>query len=71
MPTNSQFAIAIHALAMLALSDAGLSSSAIGGSAGTNPVFVRHIMGDLAHAGLVHTHMGVHGRVTLARPLPI
>jgi Rrf2 family protein len=68
MRANSQFAIAIHILALLALSDAPLSSSDIAGSAGTNPVFIRRIIGDLARAGLVHTLMGVHGGVTLARP---
>jgi Rrf2 family protein len=67
MRANSQFAIAIHVLTLLALSDAALSSADIAGSAGTNPVFVRRIIGDLQRAGLVETHMGVNGGVTLAR----
>lgn len=67
MRANSQFAIAIHALALLSLSDTALSSADIAGSAGTNPVFVRRIIGDLQRAELVRTHMGVHGGVTLAR----
>jgi Rrf2 family protein len=65
MPANSQFAIAIHVLTLLALSDTALSSFEIAGSAGTNPVFVRRIIGDLQRAGLVETHMGVNGGVTL------
>lgn len=67
MRANSQFTIAVHALALLTLTEAALSSSDIAGSAGTNPVFVRRIIGDLQRAGLVETHMGVNGGVTLAR----
>lgn len=67
MRANSQFAVAIHTLALLALGDGLISSSDIAVSAGTNPVFIRRIIGDLARAGLVHTHKGVHGGVGLAR----
>ncbi len=67
MRANSQFTIAVHALALLTLTEAALSSSDIAGSAGTNPVFVRRIIGDLQRAGLVETHMGVNGGVALAR----
>jgi Rrf2 family protein len=67
MRANSQFAIAVHALALLTLADAALSSADIAGSAGTHPAFVRRIIGDLQRAELVETHMGVQGGVTLAR----
>jgi Rrf2 family protein len=67
MRANSQFAIAVHALTLLALSDRPLSSAVVAGSAGTNPAFVRRIIGDLQRAGLVETRRGLRGGVALAR----
>lgn len=64
MRANSQFAIAIHILSLLALSEKTLSSSQIAGSAGANPAFIRRIIGHLQRAGLVETQMGTRGGVS-------
>ena len=65
MRANSQFAIAIHCLTLLALSEKPVSSSDMAGSAGTNPAFVRRIIGALNRAGLVETQLGSSGGVLL------
>jgi DNA-binding IscR family transcriptional regulator len=57
MPTNSQFAVAIHILVMLAKADRPLTSRIMSGSINTNPVVVRRIVGSLGDAGLVKTQM--------------
>jgi len=66
MRANSQFAIAIHGLTLLALSDVPISSSNIAGSTGSNPAFIRRIMSNLQHHGLITTQMGVNGGMSLA-----
>ncbi|MBJ7328562.1 MAG: Rrf2 family transcriptional regulator [Solirubrobacteraceae bacterium] len=67
-PTNTQFAVAVHAVTLLA--DAGdgvLSSEFIAGSAGANPVYVRRVLGRLREAGYVRSRPGVRGGWTLVR----
>ncbi|HEU5374175.1 MAG TPA: Rrf2 family transcriptional regulator [Ktedonobacteraceae bacterium] len=66
--TNSQFAIAIHILTLLAQSpDEPVTSERMAGSINTNPVFVRRILGHLSRAGLVASQSGVGGGWRLRR----
>jgi Rrf2 family protein len=68
MASNSQFAVAIHILAMLSLKkDVPMTSEYMGGSVNTNPVFIRRILGLLSRAGLVVSHPGVGGGWRLLR----
>jgi Rrf2 family protein len=68
MANNSQFAIGIHLLTLLALTpDEALTSEYMAGSVNTNPVFIRRILGRLADAGLVMSQPGVGGGWWLAR----
>jgi Rrf2 family protein len=60
--TNTQFAIAIHILTLLALAGgAQVTSTEMAGSVNTNPAFLRRILGDLHRAGLVESQPGVSG----------
>jgi len=68
MSANSRFTIAVHTLAVLALSDNAVSSSYIAGSTGSNPVTIRNMLGDLRKAGLVSTTAGSTGGSRLTRP---
>src|SRR5690348_7489088 len=68
MANNSQFAVAIHILTMLAREkDASMTSEHMGGSVNTNPVFIRRILGMLGRAGLVVSQSGVGGGWRLLR----
>lgn len=67
MPANSQFAVAIHILSLLDLNQSPVSSTSIAGSVGTNPAFIRRIIGQLTEHHLVETRMGVNGGVILAK----
>lgn len=68
MASNSQFAIGIHLLTLLALTpDETLTSEYMAASVNTNPVFIRRILGRLADAGLVASQPGVGGGWRLAR----
>jgi Rrf2 family protein len=61
-PTNTQFALAVHMLTLLAgRAPAVLSSEEMAGSAGSNPVHVRRVLGRLRTAGLVTSRPGVGG----------
>jgi len=61
-PTNTQFALAVHMLTLLAGSaPAQLSSEEMAGSAGSSPVHVRRVLGGLRQAGLVASRPGVGG----------
>jgi Rrf2 family protein len=61
-PTNTQFALAVHMLTLLAGRAPGpLSSEEMAGSAGSNPVHVRRVLGGLRAAGLVASRPGVGG----------
>jgi Rrf2 family protein len=74
-PTNTQFALAVHTLTLLAATPEPLSSAALAGSAGSNPAHVRRVLGHLRRAGLVGSRPGPNGgwhlqadpgRITLA-----
>jgi Rrf2 family protein len=61
-PTNTQLTVALHALTLLAHAPDGLmSSEEIAGSVGTNPVYVRRVLGRLRDAGYVASRPGVRG----------
>src|SRR3954447_11479762 len=61
-PTNTQFALGVHMLTLLAGSaPASLSSEEMAGSAGSNAVHVRRVLGGLREAGLVTSRPGVGG----------
>jgi len=68
MPTNSQFTVATHILALMAMHDRPLASRLLSQSVNTNPVVVRRIIGALQDAHLVETTMGVEGGTRLLRP---
>jgi Rrf2 family protein len=65
---NSQFAIGIHILTLLAQNpEEPLTSEDIAGSVNTHPVFIRRILGMLNKAGLVTSQSGVGGGWRLRR----
>ncbi len=67
--SSSRFAVAVHVLALQALSpEVPLTSAYLAGSVSTNPVVVRRLLALLAGAGLVTTTPGPHGGARLARP---
>ena len=73
MQTNTQFAVAIHALTLIELFPAWgkghlLSSGAIAESVRTNPVVIRRVMGLLRDQGLVQSQPGPGGGWKLSRP---
>jgi DNA-binding IscR family transcriptional regulator len=64
MSISSRFAVGIHILSLLEYNKEGVSSSEfLAGSVGTNPAFIRKIMGMLKNAGLVKIRPGVAGAV--------
>ncbi len=66
--TNTQFAVGVHMLTLLA--DRGpelLSSADMAGSADANPVYVRRVLGRLREAGVVFSRPGVGGGWGLVR----
>lgn len=70
-PTNTRFALAVHVLTLLSAAGDGapcarLSSEALAGSAGSNPVHVRRLLGRLRAAGLVESRPGPSGGWLLA-----
>ena len=69
MAANSRFAVALHAMTMLALhEDQRHSSRDIAGSVATNPVVIRRLLAELARAGLVESTHGARGGFRLAKP---
>ena len=67
-PTNTQFALAVHVLTMLAALPRELrNSEEMAGSAGSNPVHIRRVLGRLRAAGLVASRSGPHGGWRLLR----
>ena len=66
--TNTQFAVAVHVLTLLAGASRELSSGVLAGSAGANPVHVRRVLGALGRAGLVASRPGAHGGWQLRQP---
>jgi Rrf2 family protein len=67
-PTNTQFALAVHVLTLLA-HDPGdrHSSEFLAASAGSSPVHVRRVLGRLRRAGVVRSRPGPHGGWAVAR----
>jgi Rrf2 family protein len=69
MAANSKFAVAVHALAVLAHhSGQRHSSRAIAGSIATNPVVIRRLLAQLSRAGIVESSHGAKGGFRLAKP---
>ncbi|RLV50528.1 Rrf2 family transcriptional regulator [Nocardioides mangrovicus] len=68
-PTNTRFAVAVHALTYLAGLGAqrAISSDEIAGSANVNPVHIRTVMGPLREAGIVVSRAGARGGWQLTR----
>ncbi len=67
-PTNTQFALAVHVLTMLAGLPRELQSSeAMAASAGSNAVHIRRVLGRLRNAGMVVSRPGPHGGWQLVR----
>jgi len=69
MKISSRFSIAVHVLALLAVTPSAHNTSEwIAGSVGTNPVIIRRILGQLKKAGFVTVKAG-SGGAHLARGL--
>ena len=61
-PANTQFALAVHVLTLLAAEPEAMhSSELLAGSAGSSPVHVRRVLGRLRRAGLVRSRPGPRG----------
>jgi Rrf2 family protein len=68
MAANSQFAIAVHVLTMLAQArEENLKSDRIARSVNTNAVVIRRLLSQLGHANLVISQTGATGGTRLAR----
>lgn len=69
MLSNSHFAMAVHLLCALAWNEGRwIGSELLARSIGTNPSFLRGLIGELRRAGLVETRQGKGGGSRLARP---
>lgn len=69
MAANSRFAVAVHALTLLALHDGERSSSReVADSVATNPVVIRRLLAQLTRAGIVTSAHGAKGGFVLAKP---
>lgn len=66
--SSGRFAMALHALALLAQSHEGHPSAYIASSVNTHAVFLRRILRELVAAGLVEAREGRTGGYRLARP---
>ena len=66
--SSGRFAIATHALALLAENAEGYPSEYVARSINTHPVFLRRVMSKLTKAGLVEAREGHGGGYRLARP---
>lgn len=66
---NTQFAVAVHSLTLIAaLPEELLTSATIAASTGSNPVHVRRVLGQLRETGLVASRPGPRGGWRLLRP---
>lgn len=69
MAANSKFAVAVHALSLLAVErDARHTSRRIAASVATNPVVIRRLLAQLTRAGIVVSAHGAKGGFRLAKP---
>jgi len=68
-PTNTQFALSVHLLTLLAQAPAGevRYSAALAISPAASPVHVRRVLGHLRDAHLVRAQQGAHGGWALAK----
>lgn len=67
-PANTQFAVAVHVLTMLAGLPRELQSSEMmAASVGSNPVHIRRVLARLREAGFVASRPGPHGGWRLLR----
>lgn len=65
---NSQFAVAVHALTALAVSEGQrVTSEQVAESVRTNPSFIRRVLKNLREAGLVTSQPGVRGGLALGQ----
>ena len=68
MAANTRFAVAIHAMGMLAFGDEmNVTSDDIAKSVRTNPVVVRRLLAQLTRQGLVTVKLGAGGGARLTR----
>ena len=68
MLSNTHFSMAVHVLSALAYNDGSVvGSEDLARTVGTNPSFLRGLIGQLKEAGLVETHLGKGGGAMLAR----
>ena len=68
MLSNTHFSMAVHVLSALAYNgDRLVGSEDLARTVGTNPSFLRGLIGQLKEAGLVDTQLGKGGGATLAR----
>jgi Rrf2 family protein len=67
MATSTRFVVAVHVLTLMAHEDRPITSEYAAGSANTNPVVIRRILGSLAKAGFVATQEGKSGGSRLTR----
>jgi Rrf2 family transcriptional repressor of oqxAB len=65
---RSRFAVAVHALVLLAGSPGAATSAFMAGSVNTDATCLRRVLVSLARAGLVESHEGREGGYRLARP---
>ncbi|MFG1351549.1 Rrf2 family transcriptional regulator [Xanthobacter autotrophicus] len=69
MPTSTRFAVAVHVLTALAVSDGKpLRSEDLAYSANTGAVVVRGLLSRLNDAGLTRSQLGAGGGALLAKP---
>ncbi|QOT81944.1 Rrf2 family transcriptional regulator [Cupriavidus basilensis] len=69
MPTSTRFAVAIHALAAIAVSDGKpLRSEDLAHSVNTSAVVIRGLLSRLNDAGLTRSMLGAGGGALLAKP---
>lgn len=69
MSTSHRFAVAVHALGLLAHEEGeALKSENLAKKIGTNPVVIRRILGSLSKANLVISQTGSSGGTRLVRP---
>ena len=67
MAASCRFAFAVHILALLAHSEAGLTSAALAASVNTHPVVIRRLLCSLRRAGIVSTQKGARAGTRLTR----
>ena len=68
---DTRFSIAIHLLVLISEADEPLSSAQMAESVGTNPSFVRKVLGSLKKAGLVSSQRGRAGFALMRPPRDI